>query len=293
MHPVLWEFQWKMGERVIHPRFYSYGFLLAVAILLGVWWMQRLVEMRNGDRERAVRAVYVIIGLALMGSRILFIITNWEMFAPRFPASALSLQIDGVVAYGGFLGGLLGAVIATRWQKIPFWNYADACCPPLALGLALVRVGCFLAGCDFGAPTQGPMGISFPPSSPAAETHLQRGLIAAGQASLPVHPTQLYESAAGFVLAAVLWMIYRKSRVPGRTMLAFWGLYGLWRFAIEFVRDDPQRGELLGLSTSQIIALLTAPAAAAAWVWLGKHPREAWGWPQPAASKGKGKNSSG
>jgi phosphatidylglycerol---prolipoprotein diacylglyceryl transferase len=141
----------------------------------------------------------------------------------------------------------------------------------IALGLGFGRMGCTLAGCCFGQPLQAPWAIVFPKFSPAAEKQAQLGLLPnAAHASLPVHPTQLYEAAGALAIATflMLWLHPRK-RYDGQVFLAFVGLYACLRFSLEFFRSD-DRGGLFGLSTSQLISLALAVAALGANRWLAR-----------------------
>ena len=71
---------------------------------------------------------------------------------------------SGRTAYGGYIGGTLAAIVATRLLKVPFWRFADAVAPTLALGLGVVRIGCFCFGCDYGFQTD-EWGVVFPEGS--------------------------------------------------------------------------------------------------------------------------------
>jgi len=130
------------------------------------------------------------------------------------------------------------------------------------LGLAFGRMGCLLAGCCFGLPTGSSLGLVFPGRSPASESQFKAGQLANMRLpSLPVHPTQIYESAASLAIAAVcLLYIHPRKRYDGQVFLSFVVLYATARFLLEILRRD-DRGEFLGLSTSQIIGALLAGAA--------------------------------
>ncbi|HEY8946638.1 MAG TPA: prolipoprotein diacylglyceryl transferase [Polyangiaceae bacterium] len=170
----------------------------------------------------------------------------------------------GLTYYGGFIAASAAAFYLLRADRFPFWKAADMAGMVIPVGLGFGRIGCLLAGCCFGTPTDSALGLSFPGSSPASEAQHKLGLLSSmEQASLPVHPTQIYESAACFALAAVLtfWLAPRK-RYDGQVFVAFVGAYAVVRFLLEFMRSD-DRGGLLGLSTSQLIGLALLPA-----IWL-------------------------
>lgn len=188
--------------------------------------------------------------------------------------------------YGGYVyyGGLLLAVPTGLWflrrRRAPMWRVADLAGWAIPFGLVLGRTGCVLAGCCFGAVTEGPLGLAFPRYSPAWHSHVDAGLIARhAAASLPVHPTQLYEAIACALIAAWCWWRDRRGAAfPGQVFFEFLLLYGLFRTGVEVIRAD-DRGAWLGgwVSTSQLVS---APLVLwAAWVLLRRHA-----WPEDALS---------
>ena len=160
----------------------------------------------------------------------------------------------GLTYYGGLVAAILTAWWLLRRDRFPFWRAADMAGFTVPLGLALGRVGCLLEGCCFGAPSTLPWAISFPPGSPAAEQQLRDHLLESpALRSLPVHPTQIYESLGALVISAVcLFLVHPRKRYDGQVLVAFLILYALLRGLLEIVRRD-DRGGLLGLSTSQWI----------------------------------------
>jgi phosphatidylglycerol:prolipoprotein diacylglycerol transferase len=171
----------------------------------------------------------------------------------------------GLTYYGGFIGATLGAWFLLRRDRFPFWKAADIAGVCIPIGLGFGRMGCLLAGCCFGAPAKSALGLVFPPDSPASEWQGNHGLIESKfLPSLPVHPTQLYESAASFGIALFcLLYVHGRKRYDGQVFFVFVALYAVARFLIEFVRSD-DRGGLFGLSTSQLIGLGLLAAAAVA-----------------------------
>jgi len=177
----------------------------------------------------------------------------------------------GLTYYGGFIGASAAAYRLLRRDRFPFWKGADMAGMTVPIGLGFGRMGCLLAGCCFGTPVARPLGLVFPSDSPASEWQNQHGLLASKfLESLPVHPTELYESFGALSIAAfcILYLHGRK-RYDGEVFLGFTALYAILRFAIEFVRSD-DRGGLAGLSTSQWIGvLLFVTAAVLHRRWLG------------------------
>ena len=196
MHPVLFEL---FGRPV-----YAYGFLLGLGIILGWFLAFRLA----GQRELPVGKLKGITVVAVMGAllcaRAVYLATNPELWTGA--SSLLRLEGGGLVAYGGYLGGVAVGYLGCRARGVDFLRFADCVAPSLAFGLMSARLGCFMNGCDFGAVTEGWWGVSFPAGSLAHSHHVAGGLVASGAAvSLPVHATQLYAAAFGLVLGVVLW----------------------------------------------------------------------------------------
>jgi phosphatidylglycerol:prolipoprotein diacylglycerol transferase len=212
--------------------------------------------------------------------------------------SWFDLRSGGLVAYGGFLGGFVTALAFWRIKKIPLLPFADVAVPTLASGLMFTRVGCYLYGCDYGRPLEGSApswlqsagtfpkwdGEAYPAfacdqtinGSPAYQHHLQEypDLMAERLSSLAVHPTQIYESVAGLVLFVFATWLLMHRKFRGQVLVTVAGLYGLWRFLIEYLRDDPERGFAFGFSTSQLISLALIPVCIIAYIHLRKRAEE-------------------
>jgi phosphatidylglycerol:prolipoprotein diacylglycerol transferase len=185
------------------------------------------------------------------------------------PFDFFKVNEGGVVAYGGFLGGLIGSWVFCARHRIPILQWADCAVPSLGLGLAFTRIGCFLYGCDFGAPAPVAWAVRFPRNAPAWDRQLDLGLIAASDArSLPVHPTQIYESLYGLVLLGLTLLVRRYRRFSGEVFLVFFAAYGTVRSYFETLRDDTQRGHVGFLTTSQFIGLGSLLLAVVAYVVL-------------------------
>ena len=242
----------------------TYGLLLATGMMLALFVAAKLAARDGLPRERIYDlGLWTLIG-GLIGSKILMFFTedNVDVFSLDFLRS-------GGVYYGGFIGGFLTLVLLIRWYKLPFWKIADAFAPGLALGQAIGRQGCFAAGCCWGKPTDSIFGVHF---TQAAHDFTGVPIYGVDGSALHLHPTQLYESFTMFAVFAVLVYLHRKKRFDGQVLIAYGIIYGIVRFTIEFLRDDPRGNlfgltSLLGLSTSQIISLLVAATAVIFMIW--------------------------
>lgn len=170
----------------------------------------------------------------------------------------------GFTYYGGLVGGSIAAWFLLRRDRFPFWKAADMAGFAVPLGLVFGRLGCLMAGCCFGAACALPWAVSFPAGSSASEQQFKSHELANSHMwSLPVHPTQLYESLVCWILAAVcLVWIHPRKKYDGQVFAASIALYAAARCALEvFRRDD--RGGFAGLSTSQLLGVALIPCAAA------------------------------
>lgn len=240
----------------------SYGLALAVSFLLGV----RLASARAArvgfkPSEIADLGIWVMIA-AIAGSRAFYVVTHLDEFQGRW--------IDVIAIWKGLyglsmLGGVLLAVIVgftyIALRKWDAWRLADAVIPAFALGIFITRIGCFLNGCCFGRPTDCALGVSFPEGSlPWAE-----------YGSVHVHPAQLYASAGGLLILAVILLADRRRHFRGFIFALFTALYGATRFGLEEFRHfDHATNDILGYSVfarrggmtdNQTISLLMVGAA--------------------------------
>jgi phosphatidylglycerol:prolipoprotein diacylglycerol transferase len=182
----------------------------------------------------------------------------------------------GLTYYGGFIGASIGAYYLLRRDRFPFWKAADMAGFTVPLGLAFGRMGCLLAGCCFGVETKVPWALSFPPRSPATEAQFKTHVLTSlASYSHPVHPTQIYESAASLAISAVcMLLVHPRKRYDGQVFLTFVALYAAARFVLEFWRDD-DRGGFAHLSTSQLLGIVLIFAAIAVhWVRGRREPRD-------------------
>jgi phosphatidylglycerol---prolipoprotein diacylglyceryl transferase len=274
MLPILFTLEMPWGPQPI----YSYGVLLGLSLVVGYFVTAHVGVRMDGLREDLLGGAYVTAAVSgLAGARLLYVLENRERFAAS-EAAWFDIASGGVAAYGGFLGGLVGAAAYLGWKRASLAAFADAAAPALALGTLLARIGCYLYGCDFGTllPASAPGWLkalgTFPRwhydaigifGSPAFLHHVDvYGLAGDAPASLPVHPTQLYEALAAAALLAFAFALLGRRRFRGQVILALAIGYGGLRFAFEYVRDDPERGHALGFSGAQLISLVLVPVCA-------------------------------
>ncbi|GAB4272798.1 MAG: prolipoprotein diacylglyceryl transferase [Deferrisomatales bacterium] len=234
MHPVLFQ----LGRLTV----YTYGLFVALGFLAALWLIGREARRRGMDPAALQDLGLLAVVSALVGARLFYVALEWRHFVEH-PLQIVEIWKGGLVFYGGFLAATAAAAAFVRRRGLPFWTTADVAAPAVALGQALGRVGCFFAGCCYGAACELPWAVTF--TDP-------RGLAPLGQ---PLHPTQLYSAVANLAVFAVLYVGVRpRQRFEGQLAGLYLVLYPAARFAVELFRDDP-RGALGPLSTSQALGL--------------------------------------
>ena len=240
---------------------YTYGVLLAASYLLGLRLAMARAKKWGLDPSRVLDlGIYIIIA-ALVGAKLLLLVVDFHQYSN--PRELLSLARSG----GVFYGGLLLAVGVAFWyiarHRMPFWTTCDVFAPGIALGHVTGRLGCLAAGCCYGKPTNVPWAIVFTNPQAAANVGTPLGI--------PLHPTQIYESAAALLILGILLSTERRGRpFAGRTFWLYMLLYAVSRYIIEMYRGDP-RGTVFGImSTSQFISVILAPLAVIMLIWLSR-----------------------
>jgi phosphatidylglycerol:prolipoprotein diacylglycerol transferase len=203
-----------------------------------------------------------------VGAKILYILVDLRYYASH-PGEILSFST--MQAGGVFSGGLLAALAAATWyvrkNRMPVLATCDAFAPGLALGHAIGRIGCFAAGCCWGKPTSHFWGVTF------------TNELANRWVGTPLHqalePTQLFESAVELANFFILTWLIKRKKFDGQVIGAYLFLYGFARYFLEFLRDDPGRGEVLGglMTGTQLIAIVLVIAGGL--LWLRRSPRTA------------------
>lgn len=234
----------------------TYPVMLGLASLLSAILFVENSRRLGHERRQAVSVAMVGYALGLAGAHAVPLVQGLVALASQ----GVFRPGSGMAAYGGFFGGVLGAVWWLRRAKLPVLPFLDAAAPAMGLGYFFARLGCFLAGCDYGKPTTLALGVRFPRGSHAFRDHVARGLIEPdAAASLPVHPTQLYLSFVG--LGLYLLCARLPARGDGSRFLVYVGGYAALRSLIELLRGDEGRGFLGPLSTSQALALISVLVA--------------------------------
>jgi phosphatidylglycerol:prolipoprotein diacylglycerol transferase len=229
----------------------TFGLMMFLAFIAAGWVLTRQFRHYGLSDDLASSMVMAAAIGGIVGAKVYYAILfrDWHLLFDR----------AGLVWYGGLIGGFLGCWFTLHRHRVDFLTAADAAAPSLAIGYALGRIGCFLVGDDYGAPTNSWVGVAFPKGSPptTCESLHEFGVkvnCLPGEI-LKVHPTQLYESAAALVMFVILLNVARAPHQRGRVFGGFLVLMGIERFLVEIVRAKDDR--FLGPFTiAQLISVL-------------------------------------
>jgi phosphatidylglycerol:prolipoprotein diacylglycerol transferase len=228
--------------------------MLACSFLFGIWFAGRRAKKNNLEPQVISDVGFYIILASIIGARLYYVFLHFEEFKGNLssifnPFQGGNLGIGGLVMFGGYIGALIAAMLYFKIKKYPFLPYADAVAPTIGFGIFLTRIGCFMNGCCYGAPTNSGIGVSFPSSSPAGyfqhECH-----------SAALYPSQLIESAGGLVIAVIVLIVGTRKTVTGLQFYLTGILYSILRFCVDFTRFYTPQEHLVGLTHNQIVCIL-------------------------------------
>lgn len=263
MHPILFKIPLFGGVPV-----YTYGALVALAFVAGIFWVGRECRRTGLDARRATDLAFYVILAGIIGSRILYVaLVEWERFLTD-PLMFFRIWEGGLVFYGGLIGAVAVAVFYFARYRLPVLAYCDVFAPAIALGHAIGRLGCFMAGCCYGRPVghDAWYALVFP-------SHTR----SFAPPDVPLYPTQLMESAGEFAIFTILFVLSRHRRFEGQIIATYLICYGALRFVIEFFRGDVDRGFVVPgvLSVSQLISFVMIALSALLYIRYIMHKRRA------------------
>jgi prolipoprotein diacylglyceryltransferase len=233
VRPVLW--QW----RGITIR--SYVALLYLGLVCGVLAGDLAARAAGLDARRVYVATLVLLVPALVGARLLFVVTHWDRYR-REPARIWRRSEGGAAMYGGLVLSLAVSVPVLAAARLPFGPFWDVATFTMLVGLVSTRVGCLLHGCCGGRLTNGALGMSLPGPDGVVRRRV---------------PTQLLEMAWGALLLATAAAFSRRAPFPGGVFVSVVVAYALGRIALELGRDPvDRRGRVVTLALSALFALV-------------------------------------
>ena len=254
MFPVLFEIPLFGGVRI-----YTYGVLVATGFLAGILWTTHEAKQAKVSPEAVLDLSFYIILSALIGSRVLYILTDWRRYTID-PLAVLKIWEGGLVFYGGLIGATLMSLYYLRKHSLKFLAIADLFMPGLALGHAIGRLGCLAAGCCHGREAFGfPLAIIFP--------KIPYSLAPAG---IPLYPTQVMESFASLLIFFLLVRWRHHKKFEGQIFSLYLLLYGISRPILETFRGDEARSYLIPhlFTASQLISIILIAFSAMLYIKL-------------------------
>jgi phosphatidylglycerol:prolipoprotein diacylglycerol transferase len=205
----------------------SYGVIVALSFFLALW-----VSTKEAQRRRLAPsliqdfAFYALLG-GILGARIYFVLFSDPSYFLKNPLEILAVWRGGISIIGSLLGGFVVALWYCRWKKISFWKFGDVLAPGIALGQTVGQLACLLNGDSYGKPTDLAWAITYTDARSFAPLNT------------PLHPIEIYEIAAYFLVFVAVWQTRAKYRVEGFTFLTYLLAYSIARFSVEFFRGNP------------------------------------------------------
>ena len=224
----------------------TYGLCMVIGFFLVcffAWYRGKSLGLKIEDI--LLTAAFALLG-ALVGGGGLYILVTYsaEEIVEFIRQGNFGFLMSGIVFYGGLIGGVLGAFAGIRVANCPFCAVERAAVPFVPLGHAVGRVGCVMAGCCYGFEYEGIFALHYP--------HSVSGLDPA-QGYFPI---QLLEALLNCVVCVTLVLLSQKKLRTFDLLFAYFGLYAVERFVLEFFRGDAVRGIYFSLSSSQWISVL-------------------------------------
>ena len=223
-------------------KIYGYGLMIAIGLMCGILLFSKRAKDKNYNEDHIFNMTILTIIAGILGGKILYIITDFQ-YIKENPSIIFKDFGLGFVIYGAIIAGILSIYFYCKFKKWDVLEVLDLVVPSLALAQGFGRIGCFLAGCCYGAKTNLPIGIEFPKDSLAPS-------------GIHLYPTQIMSSVFDFGLALFLFWYSKKAKSNGRVCAMYLIVYSIGRFLVEFLRNDP-RGQVWMLSTSQFISIFT------------------------------------
>lgn len=234
----------------------GFGLAVLAAFAISQIICQRELWRRGQDKEADGMADVVMAALlgTLIGAKSYYVILTGD------PSAFFSR--GGFVFWGGFIGSVILCWATIRYKKLSFPRIADVSGIAIAAGYAVGRTGCWAVGDDYGRPWSGPFSVRFPEGAPPSTVSIMSSEYGAtfpagtsGDTVVAVHPTQLYETAMGFVMFLIVWRFRKHTNQAGWLFGMYCVLAGVERFIVEFFRAKSDVIVMLGLTSAQVVAL--------------------------------------
>ena len=229
----------------------TFGIMFSLAFVAAGALIARRLKEIGKPVDWAYEFVFAALAGGFIGARLYYMAQNWDAVQDDFFGQVFSGE--GLVWYGGALGGAAASFLWARWRGFLSLALLDLAAPALALGYAIGRIGCQLSGDgDYGIGSDLPWAMSYPDGTVPTDDQ--------------VHPTPIYETLAMGMVAWLLWN-WRDRMRPGLLFATYLVLSGMERFLVEFLRRNDE--VLAGLTAPQLESLALM-VIGAVWLALGR-----------------------
>jgi len=238
MHPIL--------INIGSFNLYTYGLFMALGFLTAMQVSKINAKPHGISAEIITDIFFVILISALVGSRLLYVIINFNSYKDNL-LSVFHIWNGGLVFFGGFIAAVAACAIYFKKKNLKIFQTADIIAPGIALGHAVGRIGCLFAGCCYGKVCDLPIAIKFTNSDSLAPLNVF------------LHPTQIYSMISNLIIFFTLLWLQKRKKFDGMVFLIYIILYSLFRSIIEFFSGD-FRGDFIFdfISMSQGIGFMVS-----------------------------------
>ncbi|MBI1305308.1 MAG: prolipoprotein diacylglyceryl transferase [Bacteroidetes bacterium] len=259
MHPILFRLEtpgFLKGILPDHITLYSYGFLIAIGILVSFFFARPRVKKLGIDGDKFSTILIWAILAGFVGGRLFFYFEDWGRYMEN-PSQMLRITGGGFVFYGSVIFVIPTFFLLLRKYKISVRPFLDVMAFVGPIVQSFGRVGCFLAGCCHGRVCHNSLGVTFTDEKSMA-TPL----------NVPLYPTQLFDILINVIILITLFLIEKKQKFSGQLMLIYLMMYAVGRSINEEFRGDEARGFLFDgwLSHSQFIAIILFALSVLVWM---------------------------
>lgn len=259
----------KSDEKFLRISIHNYeGIYFFIAILSAIIYFGIIGKLERLNLDIMYEAGFICILVGFATAR-LFTFLFWDSSFEIFKNPLVYFDVfnkGGVSVTGGMIGGIIAGFIYAKVKKLHFFYHIQFFIPAILLGQIIGRFGCFLNGDSGGRPTSMPWGVVFSNDSIAYSNF---------PVGTPLHPVQLYEMIANFILLVFLLLTGKNKWISERRVIWYACGYGLARFVIEFFRGDTEHfGPLPFFSTGQIVALFGILCGIGMLIWSIYNPEK-------------------
>lgn len=254
-------------KQVLYPRLFqlghiaipTYGMFTAIALIAALAMAMHTARRLAVDPNKIWNLSLISIFTTLLGSRLLLILFHLHDFLahPLWMLGLVTIRSRSIF-YGGVLLAICACIGYIFANHLPLRRTLDCLAPAAALGIGLGSLGAFAAGSDYGTPTDKPWGVIY--------KHGLAALWSGTPLGIRLHPVQIYDAIAAFVIFAFLTFGLRRRTEDGDLAGIFLFAYGMSLYLLDFYRGNPFLVLHETISITQIAAIAFVFIGAALWM---------------------------